>query len=126
MKKKPFYILVMILTIFSLVLSACDTVEEESVDSADVDASGETTSDLEEAVTEEADSEAAAPIESAPGDVIYDFGFVPEENGFSFENYGDEISVTNLTAAEMRRMFGDVVCADINGDECILTPPTEQ
>ena len=126
MKKKPFYILVMILTIFSLVLSACDTVEEELVDSADVDASGETTSDLEEAATEEADSEAAAPIESAPGEVIYDFGFVPEENGFSFENYGDEISVTNLTAAEMRRMFGDVVCADINGDECILTPPAEQ
>ncbi|MFN8414598.1 MAG: hypothetical protein U0Z26_19630 [Anaerolineales bacterium] len=44
----------------------------------------------------------------------------------SFENYGDDIPATNLTATELRCMFGDEVCAQINGDECILTPPAEQ
>jgi hypothetical protein len=52
-----------------------------------------------------------------------DSGFRPGQNGFSFPNYGDEPGMVNLTAAEMRRMFGDRVCASLAGGECILTPP---
>jgi len=63
---------------------------------------------------------------SQPGELVYELGFDPQQNGFSFPNYGDDLPVTNLTAAELRRMFGDQVCADINGNECILTPPAEQ
>ncbi len=110
MKKHPLFLLVTILTLLSLALPACDTVEDTS----------------DEIYTEEAATEAPAGQSSAPGDVVFDFGFTPEENGFSFENYGDDIPATNLTADELRRMFGDEVCADINGDECILTPPAEQ
>ncbi|MDD2921362.1 MAG: hypothetical protein PHQ36_03680, partial [Anaerolineales bacterium] len=55
-----------------------------------------------------------------------DFNFDPKQNGFSFPNYGDDIQATNLTAVELRRMFGDQVCADINGEDCILTPPAQQ
>ncbi len=53
-------------------------------------------------------------------------GFEPDVNGFSFENYGNESGATNLTAAELQRMFGDGVCASVSGGECILTPPAEQ
>ena len=119
MKKHPFFVLFSIVILFSLVLSACgaddaidDTYTEEAM--------------TEEAFTEEAATEVPAQQSSAPGDVVFDFGFNPTDNGFSFENYGDDIPATNLTADELRRMFGDEVCADINGDECILTPPAEQ
>lgn len=116
MKKSPFFVLVSILALFSLVLSACDSVEDTGDESY-----------TEEAVTEEAATqETTAETDSVPGDVVFDFGFTPAENGFSFENYGDDIPATNLTADELRRMFGDEVCAQINGDECILTPPAEQ
>ncbi|MBI3169004.1 MAG: hypothetical protein HYZ22_11025 [Chloroflexi bacterium] len=116
MKKHPLFILVSILALFSLVLSACDVSEDTGEEYT------------EEAVTEEATTEdAGAPADSGtPGEVVFDFGFAPETNGFSFENYGDDIPATNLTPDELRRMFGDEVCADINGDECVLTPPAEQ
>lgn len=118
MKKHPVLVLISILVLFSLVLSACDGSEyyEEEFTEEEF---------LTGEPTEESVDEAAADT-STPGEVVYDFGFTPEENGFSFENYGDDIPATNLTAEELRRMFGDEVCADINGDECILTPPAEQ
>lgn len=122
MKKKTLYLLVSILAIFSLLISACGADEEYEDEFYE-----------EEVYTEEATEEEEVPqdsnapaIESAPGEVIFDFGFTPEQNGFSFENYGSDIPATNLTADELRRMFGDEVCADINGDQCILTPPAEQ
>jgi hypothetical protein len=103
MKKQPRYLFFSLLISFSLFLSACG--EEESPPP----------------------EEPAAPeATSAPGEVITNFGFDVQQNGFSFENYGDNLPVTNLTPVEMRRMFGDQVCADINGDECILTPPAAQ
>ena len=55
-----------------------------------------------------------------------DAGFAPATDGFSFENYGDDIPVVNLTPAEMQRMFGDKVCASMAGGECILTPIAEE
>ncbi|MFM8426972.1 MAG: hypothetical protein ACKOBL_17555 [Chloroflexota bacterium] len=118
MKKHPVLVLISILVLFSLVLSACDGSEYYKEEFTEEEfLTGEPT---EESVDE------AAVDTSTPGEVVYDFGFTPEENGFSFENYGDDIPATNLTAEELRRMFGDEVCADINGDECILTPPAEQ
>jgi hypothetical protein len=53
--------------------------------------------------------------------------FTPSTKGFKFQNYGNEIEgLENLTPTEIRRMFGDGVCADIQGDTCILTPPAER
>lgn len=54
-------------------------------------------------------------------------GFDPDVDGFSFFNYGNEISATNLTAAEVHRMFGDQVCASLSaGGDCTLSPPAKQ
>jgi hypothetical protein len=54
-----------------------------------------------------------------------DLGFRPETNGFSFENYGNEKGIQNLTPVDMQRMFGKQVCAT-KGEQCVLTPPAEQ
>lgn len=113
------------LVLSSLVLSACG-VSEDGYEEDDFSTEEAATQEIstEEATQESSDVTAAAT--GVPGDVIYDFGFTPQENGFSFENYGDDIPAINLTADELRRMFGDEVCADINGDECVLTPPAQQ
>ncbi len=116
MKKNRLFTFLSLLIVFSFFLSACGAAVEDEY-AAEEDYA------TEAPATQEG---ASAEPSSAPGDVIYDTGFVPDENGFSFENYGDDIAVTNLTAIEMRRMFGDKVCADINGDECTLTPPANQ
>ncbi len=61
-----------------------------------------------------------------------DSGFSPETDAFSFNNYGDDPDITNLTPAEIRRMFGDQVCARFTPaaseteSNCILTPPAQQ
>jgi hypothetical protein len=124
MKKKTLYAFVSILAIFSLLFSACG---EEEFYEEETYAEEETITEEEPVTEEEAAQDLGVPENaSTPGEVVYDFGFTPAENGFNFENYGDDIQVTNLTADELRRMFGDEVCADINGDECILTPPAEQ
>ena len=76
-----------------------------------------------------------APAGSAPGPA--DTGFRPEANGFAIPNYGGEVvdpqtgqssPVVNLTPIEMRRMFGDAVCATQpdGGGACPLTPPASQ
>ena len=67
---------------------------------------------------------AAAPVEIPAADAA-DSGFRPEVDGFSFENYGGEDYIVNLTPVEMQRMFGDQACANqTNG--CTLTPPARQ
>jgi hypothetical protein len=66
---------------------------------------------------EEATEEPQAPSVSDGGNSSYNFD--PQQNGFSFPNYGSDIPATNLTPYELRRMFGDQVCADINGDTAV-------
>jgi len=60
--------------------------------------------------------------------IVADSGFSPAENGFGFQNYGNEGQPVNLTTVEMRRLFGDEVCAgtpDAAG-ACDLTPPAAE
>jgi hypothetical protein len=80
------------------------------------------------------DDGAAAPAAGATppaapaggGALLADSGFRPEVNGFSFENYGDERPVTNLTAAEVYRLFGAAACSRVVDGVCTLTPPGQQ
>lgn len=58
--------------------------------------------------------------------MLADTGFRPERDGFGFENYGNDWKPTNLTAEEIRRLFGDRACATINGQVCVLTPPGQK
>lgn len=60
---------------------------------------------------------------SQSSDVLADSGFAVNRDGFSFENYGNESGATNLSAATMRRLFGDEVCSRISNEKCVLTPP---
>ncbi|MDD1749389.1 MAG: hypothetical protein LUO89_05875 [Methanothrix sp.] len=60
------------------------------------------------------------------GAEINDSGFRPDIDGFSFQNYGEDPQTVDLTATEMRRMFGDKVCASTAGDKCTLTYPAER
>lgn len=83
----------------------------------------------------------AAQLGAAPAlaALIVDGGFRPAANGFKFQNHGNtlagpvdaegnptQVPVTNLTAAEMIRFFGNQVCASGSGQSCVLTPPAKQ
>ncbi len=118
MKKTSLHVLLSLFVLISILLAACESSEEETYDEIST----------EQPVTEEAfvDATQEPVATSAPGDVVYNLGFNPAENGFSFPNYGDDIPATNLTANELRRMFGDQVCSRLDGDDCTLTPPAEQ
>jgi hypothetical protein len=59
------------------------------------------------------------------GEYVADIGFRPDADGFSFPNYGDSGEV-NLTADEVRRLFGDQVCTAVEGESCVLSPVAEQ
>ena len=60
------------------------------------------------------------------GAAINDSGFRPDLNGFSFQNYGEDPETIDLTSSEMRRMFGDQVCASVVNGQCVLTYPAER
>jgi hypothetical protein len=65
-----------------------------------------------------------SPTSASVTNTNADMGFRPDQNGFSFANYGNDVMPQNLTAAEVRDIFGDGVCANMaNG--CELTPPAK-
>ena len=63
-----------------------------------------------------------AALGSRPGEAP----FAPGTQGFKFQNYGNEEGIENLTATEIKRMFGPDACAHEEGETCILTPAAEQ
>lgn len=70
---------------------------------------------------------AAPPAPPAPsGFTGSGGGFRVNSHGFSFANYANDGVRANLTPVELRRMFGDRVCASTAGGACELTPPAEQ
>lgn len=67
-----------------------------------------------------------AATDAPPGTASADLGFRPEKDGFAFDNYGNETAPANLTAAEVRAIFGDQVCANLSGGTCDLIPPAKK
>ncbi|MDO9019711.1 MAG: hypothetical protein Q8S73_02375 [Deltaproteobacteria bacterium] len=69
----------------------------------------------------------AGSIDAGSADAGGDWGFRPMVGGFAFENYTNAPAVTNLTAVEMRRLFGPQVCegAAATGP-CTLVPQARQ
>ncbi|PKN93278.1 MAG: hypothetical protein CVU44_10320 [Chloroflexi bacterium HGW-Chloroflexi-6] len=125
--KKQFHILLTLLVLISFFVASCDVLEDEEVyEEEPVAEESYEEEDYQEPASEDAVPPAEDIPSERPGTVIYDLGFRPDQNGFSFENYGDDIQVTNLTADEMRRMFGDQVCSRLKDDQCTLTPPAKQ
>ena len=60
------------------------------------------------------------------GEVVATSGFDVDVNGFSFPNYGNENGVANLSPANVRALFGDQVCARVDGGNCVLTPTADK
>jgi hypothetical protein len=56
------------------------------------------------------------------GEIVADSGFRPETDGFSFENYGNDVEPDNLEPANVQTLFGDIVCLRGSEDDCQLTP----
>lgn len=53
--------------------------------------------------------------------------FSPNTDGFNFQNYTNMDGVTNLTAAELHRFFGDAACeSGTTGASCRPTPQAQQ
>jgi hypothetical protein len=70
------------------------------------------------------DRAAAAPKAStARAALVADSGFRPPADGYSFANYLNVAARPNLGVDEMRRLFGDGVCAAAVGRVCVLSPP---
>ncbi len=87
--------------------------------------SGSTTPKLgNNGATPGAGGAAAATFEGTPDIVLNDFK--PEVNGFGFENYTNKTAPSNLTAEELKKFWGDQVCASQADGKCTLTPPAEK
>jgi hypothetical protein len=74
-------------------------------------------------------SSSSSPPKNLPVGTVADTGFRPNQNGFSFQNYGDSLSngdlPINLTASDVQEMFGDAVCVDASQRRCDLTPEAQ-
>jgi hypothetical protein len=66
---------------------------------------------------------------STPIGTVADTGFPPAQNAFSFQNSGNALSngtaPTNLTAADVQKLFGDALCADAQSRKCDLIPEAQ-
>jgi hypothetical protein len=56
------------------------------------------------------------------GNIVADDGFRPWVDGFGFENYGNDVGPENMTAVQVRDLFGSQVCASGAATRCLLTP----
>jgi hypothetical protein len=64
-------------------------------------------------------------VGSAEAKIIANSGFNPTKNGFAFPNYGP--GYANLSANEMRALFGKGVCASGTAPKkCVLTPVAQR
>ena len=151
-KMKTRFAVLCLLVICSILLASCGSDEMPPTDNEQptqqVDNAGDNTGDNtgEDMGGEDQGSEdqggegeaTQAPDTSGGGggEAVADTGFRPEVNGFSYPNYGDvgvtptgeTFAVTNVTSVEMRRLFGDGVCAAPPAEDgsCTLTPPANQ
>ena len=102
------------------------------------DAGSQPAADQTAAPADQSTSAAPADQTTAPatGSGGVTTGFDPAVNGFAYANYGDTgvtpggdaFPVINLTSVEMRRLFGDGVCAAPaqSDNTCVLSPPAQQ
>ncbi|RLT37792.1 MAG: hypothetical protein DWI57_13175, partial [Chloroflexi bacterium] len=55
----------------------------------------------------------------------YRTDFVLNRDAFSFRNYGSSFPEGNLAIDQVREVFGDGVCASIDGDKCVPIPAAQ-
>lgn len=138
-KKNIRLLLLSMLVVFSMLLVSCGAAQDaapsdNSQPTEQVSSGDEQPADGE--VTEQPAEGAPSDGQPSSGASVVDTGFRPDVNGLSYQNYGDvaqtpngeQFKVTNLTSVEMRRLFGDGVCAAAakSDNTCELTPPASQ
>lgn len=133
--RKHIHLLAVLLIVLGLLLSACgaeeapdENVENQSEAAPTAETVAEQPADNPEPAPEDSVEATKPPADepSSIGSVTSDLGFRPEVNGFSFENYGGDANATNLTSAEVERMFGPDVCSLKKDGECVLVPAGQQ
>jgi len=65
-------------------------------------------------------------VEGCPSGGVSAGDFDPRVHGFGFENYTNAEMRTNLTEADVWRLFGDDVCESGSGEGCELPAPARQ
>ncbi|MDX6664883.1 MAG: hypothetical protein QOG68_1089 [Solirubrobacteraceae bacterium] len=60
------------------------------------------------------------------GKILADSNLRPWDDGFNFENYGNDAGPVNMTPAQVEDLFGKQVCYDGTGQSCKLTPAAKQ
>ncbi|WP_372791477.1 hypothetical protein [Paraconexibacter sp.] len=123
-----------LLVVLALVLAGCggggDDTPKLSERAKSAPAIGEGTPVKVQAslLGDEGETASAGDAESyePSGEIIADSGFRPEVDGFSFENYGNDVGPENLTTAEVQSLFGDQVCIGGDGEDCRLIPPAKR
>ncbi len=113
--RSSFYILV-------LAAAACGGKKTEKADNGSAGAP----SVVEHTGGEPTKPSGGAGVKASLGGGSSGGAFTPTTKGFKFQNYGGDANYENLTPTEIRRMFGDTVCAELDGDSCVLTPPAER
>ena len=120
----------------SLILSACGSSGGNFVSPATstTETSGSTPPGGSSGPAQFGDQPSNAPAPQASqaaytptGNIIADDGYRPDKNGFGFPNYGTtgpdgSSAVTNLTVAQMQKLFGNTVCVDPSASKCTLAP----
>ena len=113
-----------------LVGGACSSGTSTTSTPSTTAAAGAASSSTTAAGKGSAEGDGTPPASVGPsqltGELTITNGFKPEVNGFPFQNYGNDKGYTNLTPEEVRRFFGDAVCASTAGGTCELTPPAKQ
>lgn len=60
------------------------------------------------------------------GKIVADSNFRPWDDGFNFENYGNNVGPQNMTPAQVENLFGAQVCLTGTGKTCALVPAGKQ
>lgn len=110
-----------------LALAACSPPANPTPDASDNDSSVAMESGAPDASAEMDGATETDASASEGGTTSEDWGFRPMTHGFAFENYSNMSMPMNLTAVEMRRLFGPQACegAAASG-ACRLVPAAQQ
>lgn len=62
-------------------------------------------------------------VDPASGTLIATSGFVVDRDGFNYQNWGKPTAAhpRSLVPASMQMLYGDEICARLDGGECVLT-----
>lgn len=122
--RKQFLLALSIIMMFSMLVGGNALSSDASAEQATQKVVGQVEA-LTEAPEEQAAAGNTAPALASSEEGLISSGFDPAVDAFKFPNYTNKQGFANLSEAEMQRMFGNKVCANLTNG-CTLTPPAGQ